>query len=51
MDSLISITFYDFKIENPPIYVSTLARPSFIVSNSMILDVFSQVYHRNKKVS
>lgn len=40
MDSLISITFYDVKIENPPIYASTLARLSFIVSYSMILDFF-----------
>lgn len=47
--SLILITFYDFKIENPPIYVSTLVRPFFTVSNSMILDFFFlQVYHSNK---
>lgn len=49
MESLISITFYDVKIKNPSIYVSTLARLSSTVSNSMILDVFFQVFCVNKK--
>lgn len=40
MDSLISITFYDVKIENPPLYVSTLLRFSFTVSYTMILNLF-----------
>lgn len=51
MDSLISITFYDVKIENPPIYAPTLARLSFIISYSMILDFFPKSTMGIKNVS